>query len=411
MSTRTTNCNNNHVNQPHQQEIPTQHSNSVNSPQMTLTRSDSTSTVIFEEETRPCRRNGAQLLSPTTLLTNRSASLRSLLKTSGLFNKDMESSDKFDELFASGNGFALHRLLSDMGASGDCNIDLNELLKFEPMKVLDPRSLSELLQSDSFVDQLMASSAPITDLPATIAPPTTVGCSSASFSELRPVSPELMTDDVFRAPCNQFKTEPDHPMSYAQLNSFENSISPAPVVPGQFNFDPCALAAFEHDHAFLSKRTTAINMPISAPATSKRTRPPPRRASARLHSIASSIGSNSILNDDSCSSSSALLTPASACESRSTSSLRTKRSRIVNRAVDIKTSDDLSYYLERRRKNNEASKMSRAARKQKFGDMDSRCAEYERVNANLRQKISTLETVNASLRSGLIHSFQTKPKF
>jgi hypothetical protein len=35
-------------------------------------------------------------------------------------------------------------------------------------------------------------------------------------------------------------------------------------------------------------------------------------------------------------------------------------------------------------------------------------AEYERVNAELRLKISTLEIVTANLKSGLIHSFQRK---
>lgn len=34
--------------------------------------------------------------------------------------------------------------------------------------------------------------------------------------------------------------------------------------------------------------------------------------------------------------------------------------------------------------------------------------EYERVNAELRLKISTLETVTADLKNGLIHCFQRK---
>ena len=42
-------------------------------------------------------------------------------------------------------------------------------------------------------------------------------------------------------------------------------------------------------------------------------------------------------------------------------------------------------------------------------------AEYERANVELRMKISTLETVTASLKNGLIHNFQRKggvePKF
>jgi hypothetical protein len=35
-------------------------------------------------------------------------------------------------------------------------------------------------------------------------------------------------------------------------------------------------------------------------------------------------------------------------------------------------------------------------------------AEYERVNAELRVKISTLEVVTANLKDGLIHTFQRK---
>lgn len=38
----------------------------------------------------------------------------------------------------------------------------------------------------------------------------------------------------------------------------------------------------------------------------------------------------------------------------------------------------------------------------------SSSAEYERVNAELRVKISTLEIVTSSLKNGLVHSFQRK---
>ena len=54
----------------------------------------------------------------------------------------MESSDKLNELFADGNEFTLHRLLSDFGAN-DLNIDMNDLVKFDPTKPFDARSLSE----------------------------------------------------------------------------------------------------------------------------------------------------------------------------------------------------------------------------------------------------------------------------
>jgi len=56
----------------------------------------------------------------------------------------MESTDKLNELFANGNEFTLHRLLSDIGVN-DMNIDMNDLVKFDPMKLLDTRSISEFV--------------------------------------------------------------------------------------------------------------------------------------------------------------------------------------------------------------------------------------------------------------------------
>ncbi len=92
MSTPTMN-HNSHMHQQEQQqqqtnEIQHAHLNSASSPHATLTRSDSTSTVILEEEEeiRTCRRNGPTT-HPPSLLAKLSAQLASLLKTSGLFNK------------------------------------------------------------------------------------------------------------------------------------------------------------------------------------------------------------------------------------------------------------------------------------------------------------------------------------
>ena len=104
-------------------------------------------------------------------MVNGSASLRSLLKTSGLFNEggfynkieeetkinvydvlfllDMESSDKLNELFANGTEFTLHRLLSDIGCN-DMNIDMNDLVKFDPMKLLDARSFNEFVSGATY---------------------------------------------------------------------------------------------------------------------------------------------------------------------------------------------------------------------------------------------------------------------
>jgi hypothetical protein len=56
----------------------------------------------------------------------------------------LESSDKLNELFASGNGFALQKLLSEAGAN-DMNFDMNELMKFDSTKLLDSRTLSDFV--------------------------------------------------------------------------------------------------------------------------------------------------------------------------------------------------------------------------------------------------------------------------
>ena len=113
-----------------------------------------------------------------------------------------------------------------------------------------------------------------------------------------------------------------------------------------------ALNAIEHDHAFLTKRTPVNDVPSSSTiaTTSKRT---PARGSRRTSSRIQSRAVCSTISDE-------------------IPSNKNKRPRSTTRADDVKDVEDLSYYLERRRKNNEASKMSRAARKQKFDGMDQR---------------------------------------
>ncbi|UJR35804.1 hypothetical protein I4U23_028552 [Adineta vaga] len=386
------------MDQQQQQQIQQQtHSNLVISPHLILTRSDSTSSVILDDEI-----HGQQVHLPATLVVNGSTSLRSLLKTSGLFNEDMESSDKINEFFANGTEFTLHRLLSDFGVN-DMNIDMNDLVKFDPMKLLDTRCFSEFLQCDSF-EEVNTQTDIHSDHQDSI-PPSAIACSSDSFSTLCPLSLELPTKEEFCFDNNQLKTEPEHPLVYTELNSLDNVVltpSTSTAMSHEFNFDPTALAAIEHDYGYLAQRTTVVDTPSPSPTVSKRTvMRESRRTSSRLQSRATLIDFKKILEDESYSS--PMVSPNSSISSR-----RTKRSRHINRATDIETEDDLSYYLERRRKNNEASKMSRAARKQKFGNMDSRCFEYERVNAELRLKIATLEVVTANLKDGLIHTFQRK---
>ena len=198
-------------------------------------------------------------------------------------------------------------------------------------------------------------------------PPAATTCSSGSFTELYPLTPELAPNEVFRIDANELKMELDQPLIYTELNSLEDlayTPSTTPSISPQFSFDPTVLAHFEHDYSARNQPTTMTNTPSPSPIVSKRTSTRmPRRTSSRLQSRAA-LNFSDLLNDSPCSS------PAIS-ENSSVSSRRTKRTHSINRAVDIKNEDDLSYYLERRRKNNEASKMSRATRKQKFDSMDA----------------------------------------
>lgn len=190
---------------------------------------------------------------------------------------------------------------------------------------------------------MIASAVPNTD---NLLNPSAINNSTGSFSELRSVSPELTTNNIgYSTDPNQLNIQPNHGLIYNQMDSFNSSISMQ--VSSPCNYNQGALDAFEHDHAFLSKRAPVDEGPTST--TSKRTTTRgQRRTSSRIQSRAVCTTSSEV------------------------SSSKTKNTRGVNRANDVKTAEDLSYYLERRRKNNEASKVSRAVRKEKFGAMDSK---------------------------------------
>ncbi|CAF0770368.1 unnamed protein product [Didymodactylos carnosus] len=368
-----------------------------------LTRSDSTtSTVIIQDE----EINGnVQPLGERTI----SLLLRGLTKTSGRFNIDLEnmlSPDKLNDLFCNTSfnldniqQFNLHRLLSTYHD----DITLDELANLGSVKLLN----SVDIENDSMsIDQLISSTNinEFKPLPSSVP---TVGVVHHILPIRRTPSPDLITDffPLSSDPESydfQLKTECEnyaYPPTYTQLNTLETIKIDAPqLLPTpppstslasqshRFLFDAAALTAIEHDHAFMSKK-----MPTS---TSRKR----RRSRTRLES-ASSIGSNAIQT-------SAITTSSSdTCVSSRTK--RSRKSHSINCADDVKTADDLNHYLERRRRNNMASKSSRAARKQKFGEMDDKCNEYEKLNEELRRKISVLETVTAELKVGLVRSFQT----
>lgn len=251
-----------------------------------------------------------------------------------LFRIGFELSGKLSDLFADGNGSTLQRLLSEANVN-DNNLDFSDLFKLDSNKQLDSRTLSEFvsgeipkdkfrhyignilflfqLRSESF-DQLMAYTANENDA---VANPSAQPCSTSSFSELRSVSPEFSNDHMFQ-------------MASSTTHSNQG-----------------ALNAIEHDHAFLTKRTPVSDVPSSSTTSKRNPTRGSRRTSSRLQSRA---------------------VCTTAPDERPTN--KNKRPCQTTRAADVRDVDDLSYYLERRRKNNEASKVSRAVRKQKFGDMD-----------------------------------------
>jgi hypothetical protein len=64
-------------------------------------------------------------------------------------------------------------------------------------------------------------------------------------------------------------------------------------------------------------------------------------------------------------------------------------------------------YLERRKKNNVASKRSREIRKTKFMEMDDQAAVLEKANEELRGKIEQLERLTVAMKEALVAKLST----
>lgn len=133
-----------------------------------------------------------------------------------------------------------------------------------------------------------------------------------------------------------------------------------------FTFDATTVRNYEHDYSARSNPLGSfVDTPTPSPAlptprrTSRRT---PIRTSSRLQSRAKLISFDEIFNEN-------VISPAFS-ETSSTSSRLTRR-RSYSTKTDEQNGDSRSSYLERRRKNNEASKISRAARKQRYDEMDA----------------------------------------
>jgi len=106
--------------------------------------------------------------------------------------------------------------------------------------------------------------------------------------------------------------------------------------------------------------------------------------------------------------SSSMLTPSSAATPSTSSPSKKKRTRGIYRADDIKTQDDLANYLERRKKNNISSKVSRANKKSYYNEMDARSDFLKEQNKKLQDKSKLLEQVNKAIKEYLIEQFNSK---
>lgn len=74
----------------------------------------------------------------------------------------------------------------------------------------------------------------------------------------------------------------------------------------------------------------------------------------------------------------------------------------IEEAEVASTSSNDSKYLERRRKNNIASRRSRETRKQKFRGMEEQVIDLEAKNDELRQKVAELEKLTKSMKDILV---------
>jgi hypothetical protein len=105
---------------------------------------------------------------------------------------------------------------------------------------------------------------------------------------------------------------------------------------------------------------------------------------------------------------SSMLTPSSSVFTSTSSPSKKKRTRGIYRADDIKTQDDLANYLERRKKNNISSKVSRANKKSYYNEMEARSNYLTEQNKKLQDKSKLLEQVNKAIKEYLIEQFNSK---
>lgn len=89
----------------------------------------------------------------------------------------------------------------------------------------------------------------------------------------------------------------------------------------------------------------------------------------------------------------------------SASTSKKRRTRGIYRAEDVTNEHELKNYLERRKKNNISSKISRANKKTYYVDMEAKMATVAAENKRLAVKITKLEKVNQLMKDYLKEAF------
>jgi hypothetical protein len=89
-------------------------------------------------------------------------------------------------------------------------------------------------------------------------------------------------------------------------------------------------------------------------------------------------------------------------------SQKKQRTRGIYRLDDVTNEEEMHNYLERRKKNNVSSKVSRANKKYHYKEMDAKSNIFEVENERLRKKIIKLEEINKLIKDELMEKIVSK---
>lgn len=115
------------------------------------------------------------------------------------------------------------------------------------------------------------------------------------------------------------------------------------------------------------------------------------------------IEENSLLSQDSFNLQTSTPTPSTSAEPTK----KKQRTRGIYRAKDVKNDEDLMNYLERRKKNNISSKVSRSNKKSLHNSMDAKADELEIQNKQLTEKIEKLQDTTKIMKEFLLQHFKS----